>query len=138
MIEMASATRTRLRGRELRGNGDAGWNGVDSRFLPAFAGMTGNDGKGHSRLDRGKDGWGHEPRLGGAGRHADAGTGARASTPGADAGAPARFRVHELRGKDGGGNGGRELTRTSRGNGDAGAGPRVRPPASVTPPPHKR
>ena len=79
MIEMGSATRTRLRGRELRGNGDAGWNGVDCRFLPAFAGMTGNDGKGHSRLDRGKDGWGHEPRLGGkqAGRHADVGTGAR-------------------------------------------------------------
>ena len=42
--------------------------------------------------------------------------------------------------KDGGGNGGRELTRTSRGNVDggnvdAGAGPRARPSASVTPPP---
>ncbi len=88
MIEMGSATRTRLRGRELRGNGDAGWNGVDCRFLPAFAGMTGNDGKGHSRLDRGKDGWGHEePRLGGKqdGRHADAGAGV-------GAGAPARLR----------------------------------------------
>ncbi len=59
---------------------------------------------------------------------------ARASTPGAGAGAPARLRVHELRGNGGGGNGGRELRRTDCGNAAA-AGPRARPPASVTPPP---
>ena len=81
---------------ERRGQMPAGRGaGVDSRFLPAFAGMTGNDGGGRAggvdsrlrgacpRLGRGNDVWGHEPRLGGEqdGRHVGAGARPPASVP---------------------------------------------------------